>query len=211
MKKKNLVRIILCSVAVVAALVVLGFSTGLFSFWKNGYNDFFDSEKYRKAQIVLSDDYFIDASAKDFSLKAVSVFEENKKISAKVGVAVCKTESGYEITFTFNHDYGFSGGILYSATNLKKIGETYLAHGDENALSTAYLNAGSSGVIGSGESAGKETIVKLYSGNAVVSECTLTSCRFLRQKSIATYVSDYKEAFDKICISDVTTTQYALR
>lgn len=210
MKKKNLLRIILCSVAVVAALVVLGFSTGVFSFWKNGYDDFFDGENYRKAQIVLSEDYFIDASAKDFSLNAVSVFGENEKISAKVGVTVVKTDAGYEITFTFNHDYGFSGGVLYSATNLKKRGETYLAHDDET-LGTACLSADSSGVIGSGGSARKEATVKLYANNILVSECTLVKCEFSRRKSVAIYVTDYRETFDKICISDVTATQFQLR
>lgn len=211
MKKKNLIRIILCSVAVVAALVVLGFSTGVFSFWKNGYDDFFDSEKYRKAQIVLSEDYFIDASAKDFSLNAVSVFDENEKISAKVGVAVVKTDAGYEVTFTFSHDYGFSGGALYSATNLKKIGETYLTRNNEAALSIAYLSSDSNGFIGSGGSAGKEATVKLYANDLVVSECTLVKCEFSRRKSVATYVSDHQETFDKICISDVTVTQFQLR
>lgn len=208
--KKNKLRIAVLAVALVAVFIVVGFSSGYFSFLKNGYSNFFDAEKYRKTQIVLTEEYRIKADSKKFTATSVSTFDASRKVSANIDVVVNNTGEGYELTFTFNHKYRLSGGGLFSASTLQKIGESYTIK-ESSALSDAVYLSGSDNVLGSSGANGKAMTVKLFSEGVEVSECRLASCDFLRKKCVATYFSDYALPFDEILITDITVTQFAHR
>ncbi len=209
--KNNKLRIAVLAIALLAVFIVVGFSSGYFGFLKNGYSNFFDTEKYRKTQVVLTEEYRIKADAKKFTATSVSTFDASKKVSANVGVVVNNTGEGYEVTFTFNHKYALSGGALFSASTLKKIGESYRNEETSALLDALYLSGLNDSVIGSSGANGKDMTVKLFSEGKEVSECRLVGCDFLRKKCVVTYFSDYALPFDEILITDITVTQFAYR
>ncbi len=184
--KKFKIRIILCSVALLGALVVLGISTGLFTFIFKGYDGFFNLDNYSKRQMFVNSDYEVLPNETEVALSTVSPYDK-KELSGKLKVSVQKTADGYNVTLTFVNKYGLDGGGIFSGMFLEETGDTkYPA-----------------------EKTGAMTKVCLVSGEDSV-ECALQSYTFKRGKSIFVF-SGKADNYDKIVIEGFALTEFRKR
>ncbi len=189
MEKKFKIRIIACVIALVGALVVLGISTGIFTFIFKGYDSLFDLDKYAKRQMFVKEEYEISASETDITLTTVSPFDSKNTLTGKAKVSLEQTANGYNITLTFKNDYGLSGGAIFSGVFAETTGDVKNPPFTDLKVSTEVT-------VVSGE---KKT------------EATLTSYRFKRKESYCTFSVSGINSVDKIIIKGFALTEFQKR
>ncbi len=189
MEKKFKIRIIVCVIALLGALVVLGISTGVFTFVFKGYDSLFNLDKYAKRQMFVNEEFEISASDAELTLATVSPFDSKNTLTGKAKVSLEETADGYRITLTFKNDYGLSGGGIFSGMFPETTGK------EKTAPFTDLKGC---------------TEVTVVSGETKT-EATLTSYRFKRKESYCTFSVSGVKSIDKIIIKGFVLTEFQKR
>lgn len=113
MERKHKIRIIVLVVALVAAAVILGISTGLFNYVFNGSNVFFDTSMYVKRQVFVYNEAEISTDETYVLLKTKSSFY-GSDVSCDMYVETDFSDDVYTVKLTFSQSYSFSGGAIFS-------------------------------------------------------------------------------------------------
>ena len=109
MSKKHIVRFIIAGVAYIAALVVLGFSTGLFPYWAKGINHYIDAGYKNNVSILVEGE-------NGFSVSANAPAETS---FGTVSLRLSETETGgTEVILEFSCKRSFGGANVMSAKPL---------------------------------------------------------------------------------------------
>lgn len=189
MKKRNIIRLSLCLVAVIGVFVVVGLSSGLFAFWANGYDSYFDSQNYVRRAIIVKPEYseHVLTESKTITFSSVSAFDVQKAVSADADVFIDREASS--VTVTVKNKGTFSYSAIFSCLTPEKSGTSNgTPEEDSRVATTVYFIKGD----------------EKY-------ECTLSAYEFTKKQSVYVFTAQTPDGFDKVLISGIMVSEFKRR
>ena len=182
-KTKIVLRIVLCAVAVLGAVIVVCASAGIFDFWKNGYDEYFNRKRYDRRQFIFDTEYILETDG-NLTFSSPSPFAPEKIVVRDALVSFNKTAK--EIVITIENKGSFKGSAVFSCVTPRK-----------------------SGVISDGQDTDGKIATKVfaYSGEEEI-ECKLQKCEFTKKQSTYVFKAQTVKNVDKIKVAGFMITEF---